>query len=548
MKKFWVVVIMCWMFLITPTFGVEVKANLPTFDVYFNGVKIENENRQFPLLVYKDITYVPMTYYDCRYLGLTTDWNNETSTFSVEKSFVTGAYRDYNWEWKNANNHKAIICDCNVIVNGNIIDNLKEEYPLLTFRDVTYFPLTWRFAVEEFEWDYNFDIEKGLTINSDNYHIEALNLPNCTGMAATDNLYYYYNGISDGKNVIYRVPVVDLSSPEIIHELPETDMSKKASFIEFNYEIYIKYFAGSSPIMSTEYYYKIEADGTLTRQNPENYSGGKHGYSEVTVQNDDIFVKGVNEYFDGPTKIIYTINGVETEAEAMPGRVRIGRRRNGLQDYNVKMQDCIKIYNGKIYYTAIDLNADKDSALYCLNTENGKTEKIIDGVMGFHVYTGWLNVEEANSTMIIYDSNGNIMRYDELTGNTRVVDETTEENTVLFAATGDYCVYTVQKTLAGDRTIVKTYADYATGYGSINGEVLLDTKTGTYVNCADDKIVIQLSGEPANEDIRLLVVDGGYITEQFCSSDVASGIFIYNDTLMYQIGDNTIVKVDIIEH
>ena len=56
MKKFWVVVIMCWMFLITPTFGVEVKANLLTFDVYFNGVKIENENRQFPLLVYKDIT------------------------------------------------------------------------------------------------------------------------------------------------------------------------------------------------------------------------------------------------------------------------------------------------------------------------------------------------------------------------------------------------------------------------------------------------------------------------------------------------------------
>ena len=543
MKKIFIALMICWIFLMTPTFGVEVKANLPTFNVYFNGTKIENENRQFPLLVYKDITYVPMTYYDCRYLGLTTDWNNETNTFSVEKGLVTGAYRDYNWEWKNAKTHKAIVCDCNVIVNGNIVDNSKEEYPLLTFRDVTYFPLTWRFAVEEFEWDYNFDIEKGLSINSDNYHIEVLNLPNCTGMVATDNLYYYYNGIADGKNVIYRVPVVDTSNPEIIHELPETDLSKKASFIEENGDIYIQYFAGFSTIMSTEYDYKIEADGTLTRQKPGNYSGGKHGYSEVTAQNDGIFVKGVNEYFDGPTKITYTINGVETEAEAMPGRVRIGRKRNGLQDYNSKMHDCIKIYNEKIYYTAIDLNTNSDSALYCLDTKTGKTEKLIDGVWGFHVYTGWLNEEQANSTMIIYDSNGNIMRYDELTGNTRVVEECSDKNLVLVGAVGDYCIYAVQKTLNGDRTIVKAFADYATGYSSINGEILLDTKTGTYINTKGDKIVISLSGEPINEDIRLLVVDGGGITEQFRSSDVASGIFVYSDTLMYQIGDNTIVKV-----
>jgi len=543
MKKIFIAIMICWIFLMTPTFGVEVKANLPTFNVYFNGTKIENENRQFPLLVYKDITYVPMTYYDCRYLGLTTDWNNETNTFSVEKGLVTGAYRDYNWEWKNAKTHKAIVCDCNVIVNGNIVDNSKEEYPLLTFRDVTYFPLTWRFAVEEFEWDYNFDIEKGLSINSDNYHIEVLNLPNCTGMVATDNLYYYYNGIADGKNVIYRVPVVDTSNPEIIHELPETDLSKKASFIEENGDIYIQYVAGFSTIMSTEYYYKIEADGTVKSQKPGNYSGGKHGYSEVTVQNDGIFVKGVNEYFDGPTKITYTINGVETEAEAMPGRVRIGRKRNGLQDYNSKMHDCIKIYNEKIYYTAIDLGTSSDSALYCLDTKTGKTEKLIDGVWGFHVYTGWLNEEQANSTMIIYDSNGNIMRYDELTGNTRVVEECSDKNLVLVGAVGDYCIYAVQKTLNGDRTIVKAFADYATGYSSINGEILLDTKTGTYINTKGDKIVISLSGEPINEDIRLLVVDGGGITEQFRSSDVASGIFVYSDTLMYQIGDNTIVKV-----
>lgn len=34
------------------------------------------------------------------------------------------------------------------------------------FRDVTYFPLTWRFAVDEFGWMYSFDSKNGLNIYS----------------------------------------------------------------------------------------------------------------------------------------------------------------------------------------------------------------------------------------------------------------------------------------------------------------------------------------------------------------------------------------------
>ncbi|WP_157047331.1 hypothetical protein [Alkaliphilus metalliredigens] len=42
----------------------------------------------------------------------------------------------------------------------------KETYPLIIFRDITYFPLTWRFAVDEFRWDYSFSGESGLKIES----------------------------------------------------------------------------------------------------------------------------------------------------------------------------------------------------------------------------------------------------------------------------------------------------------------------------------------------------------------------------------------------
>ena len=118
MKKFLIGAITFGALLLSPTFAMEAKSNLPTFDVAFNGTEIENENRQYPLLVYKDITYVPMTYYDCRYLGLITNWSAETSTLSIEKDDITCAYRDYNWEWKNSSKHQAKVCDFNIIVNG----------------------------------------------------------------------------------------------------------------------------------------------------------------------------------------------------------------------------------------------------------------------------------------------------------------------------------------------------------------------------------------------------------------------------------------------
>ena len=40
-----------------------VQVTLPSFTVTLNGQVIDNSYRQYPLLVYKDITYFPMTYY-----------------------------------------------------------------------------------------------------------------------------------------------------------------------------------------------------------------------------------------------------------------------------------------------------------------------------------------------------------------------------------------------------------------------------------------------------------------------------------------------------
>lgn len=154
----------------TPAAAADVTVTLPTFPVTLNGVTMEQSKSQYPMLVYKDITYVPMTWADTRLLGLESNWAQQTGLVIAKASTVQdqktaqSAYKPYTTGTTNASSYKAVTASGKITVNGKGITNSKEEYPLLVFRDVTYFPLTWRFAVNEFGWEYSFDQKKGLVI------------------------------------------------------------------------------------------------------------------------------------------------------------------------------------------------------------------------------------------------------------------------------------------------------------------------------------------------------------------------------------------------
>ena len=77
-------------------------ANIPACSVTLSGQSVDNSYRQYPLLQYRDIVYFPMTYHDCRFLGVATDWNEATNTLTVTKENISGAYRDYNWDIRNS--------------------------------------------------------------------------------------------------------------------------------------------------------------------------------------------------------------------------------------------------------------------------------------------------------------------------------------------------------------------------------------------------------------------------------------------------------------
>ena len=144
----------------------SVRVTLPDFSVTLNGQTFSNDYSKYPFLVYKGITYFPMTFNDCRLMGIYIIWS-ESEGLYVEKN--EAPLYDYTREVvtdKNQKTQTAQITAGKIVINGKDIDNSREQYPFLRFRGVTYFPLTWRFAVEEFGWDYHYDMENGLYISN----------------------------------------------------------------------------------------------------------------------------------------------------------------------------------------------------------------------------------------------------------------------------------------------------------------------------------------------------------------------------------------------
>lgn len=198
-----------------------VQVTLPSFSVSLNGHYVDNASREYPLLVYKDITYFPMTWYDSRLLGLEANWSPD-SGLRIAQEPVASSYEPYRADRRNASVYTATVQDTTIAINGRSIDNSKEPYPLLSFRDVTYFPLTWRFAHDEFGWEYDWDAVKGLAIRSHNPQLLDADLPADASRndVALYKGYLYYAETDGTRNRIVRAPVQQPANKETIYTFP----------------------------------------------------------------------------------------------------------------------------------------------------------------------------------------------------------------------------------------------------------------------------------------------------------------------------------------
>ncbi|MDR1572734.1 MAG: hypothetical protein LBS24_00290, partial [Clostridiales Family XIII bacterium] len=263
----------------------SARVTLPAFGVTLNGVLIDNEYRRYPVIVYKNICYVPMTWTDCRFLGLTSDWN-AGGGLSVQKTGGTADYMPERTTARNNGAHAADIPTFAVTVNGAPVRNTEEQYPLLTFRDVTYFPLTWRFGVDEFGWHYEFNATEGLIIESGGAR-PPLNaeLPLATretdgyvysGACAAANGHFYYEG---PEHKVYSLP---FGSPptaaKAIHDIPQgaygvPDGYAIPEITAKNGVAWLSYHLGGAQ-SGDDFLFKLRPDGTEAFQADTTEFGG----------------------------------------------------------------------------------------------------------------------------------------------------------------------------------------------------------------------------------------------------------------------------------
>ena len=127
------------------------KVIIPDYECLINDASVYYADSVYPLISFRNITYFPMTYEYCRALGLTSQWVEGKGLYIVYSPADSGTLPIYETQ-RNSKTNKALIPDYPIYINGKKISNASTEYPLLNFRNVTYFPMTYDYATKEFNW------------------------------------------------------------------------------------------------------------------------------------------------------------------------------------------------------------------------------------------------------------------------------------------------------------------------------------------------------------------------------------------------------------
>jgi len=548
MKKM-VVVLMLVAVMLLSTMAVSAKetAVLPTFDVSFNGQIVESDYRQFSLIVYKDITYVPMTYFDCRYLGLTTKWDNDTRTLYIGQENITCAYRDYKWENKNEKVNAVEICDFNIVVNGKEIDNSKEPYPLIIFRDVTYFPLTWRFAVDEFGWEYSYDHENGLVINSNNYHVEKLELPQTSDtnqicMIMNDD-YYHYAG-NDG---IYRAKIEDISDYQLLHTMKfnpfyELNRGDNIRFFEIGGDVFFSYWWGHHRADSEVI--KIDVDGNITETEHGNYFTPGQNYYKTNYLTKDVsyFVEWIgsgyrHKYYKDGEWIEVIIDGVKLK----------NVKKDGFLGTRVYIEG----------YNSTDTKKDRID-IYCVDTQSGEIEKVIENIesdRAFKAIYSWDSKSQQMIDTLFFETEGKVMRCRHAAGELHDLSigssifRLSENNTEVIEITDGNPMFFAMKD--NDDNLLTIYEADAYASGSRTGVTRFTCFDGDAI-AVGDKMIVEAGIDNPETDIHTAVITAYNWEMPFQTSDVMYYYYINGDTLYYSIltdnAPNGVYKVNLAQY
>lgn len=155
--------------------GDTVQVRIAGFPVKVNGQIVNNTQVAYPFVVYKDITYVPLNWGLIQELELDVDWSEEEG-LKVYRTCCATSYGKYPALEKSrltqnpattnslTRSYSAKVASYPIQIWGHQIENGQEPYPFLEFRNVTYMPLTWKFAHMALMMDLQWSSEEGLAI------------------------------------------------------------------------------------------------------------------------------------------------------------------------------------------------------------------------------------------------------------------------------------------------------------------------------------------------------------------------------------------------
>ncbi|MFK7691662.1 hypothetical protein [Paenibacillus sp. HJGM_3] len=186
----------------------NVTVTLPKFPVVMDGIQLDNAHLRYPLLTYKDITYIPMTWSISQATALQLNWSEENglsvnlgTPMSVKPELEIGGSFRYD-------RYTAQVAEFPVSVNQEEVNNSEQTYPLLVFQDITYFPLTWDYAVDKFRWVLTWNDADGLSIKTNQRRYMS-------GIIYDDE-NYLYTYVHNVRDRMFRVPKSLDGSPELL--------------------------------------------------------------------------------------------------------------------------------------------------------------------------------------------------------------------------------------------------------------------------------------------------------------------------------------------
>ena len=357
----------------------EVNVNLASGDITINGTDIDNSKEAFPFVSYKDITYFPMTWDFAQSMGLSTSWTPETG-LKINKSGSGEAVKlTPTADNDLSKSYKASVSSSRIEVEGSVVDNATEEFPVLTFRDITYFPMTWRFMVEEFGTDYSWNAETGLNISS-------------SAEMTTDVVVE----VEDGEPV---------NVPEKFNVLDDGTIIVEATF-DGDY-------LRENMYGISDYIGVIEAGTERQSLVLENKNTDWHGY----------FYDLVVSFYDDSDELIYDYNATHGAVYKSDGTYT-RESKVGLfgatEDYN-KLKITMKLYSPELFKEMNDEITSSIEVEYIQPGDVSKSKFISDGghyILGNGLYTQELSNPDLSAYSALHNgekmvlSNGSIVRYE----------------------------------------------------------------------------------------------------------------------------------------